>query len=100
MPVVPDEPRGTPAPVEVAAVDGAERGDGPCAICACGIEAVASGWPSEANGLLLKRDVSELQAATPAATSATTAARGNGRERNISATPHIVPYPHTTGVPS
>src|SRR5262245_49554913 len=87
MPVVPGEPAGAPAPAEVTAVDGAERGDGPCAVCACGIEAVALGWPSEANGLSLKRDVSELQAVTPAAISASTAARGNGRERNISATP-------------
>ena len=93
MPVVPGEPGVAPVPAEVAAVAGAERDDGLCAVCACGIEAVASGWPSEANGLSLKRDVSELQAATPAATSASTAARGNSRERNISATPHIVPYP-------
>jgi hypothetical protein len=89
-----------PVPAEVAAVGGAERGDGPCAVCPCGIEAVASGWVSEAKGLSLKRDVSELQPATLAATSASTAARGKSRERNISATPHIAHYSHATRAPS
>src|SRR6266850_1175326 len=36
-------------------------GCGTCAVCACGIEAVASGW---LKGFSLNRDVSALQAAT------------------------------------
>src|SRR5262249_20198659 len=93
-------PGGVLVPAEVAVVAGAERVGGPWAVCACGIEAVASAWPREANGFSLNRDVSELQAARPAATTARAAARGNSGERNIAATPHIVPHPHATGVPS
>ena len=66
---------------------------------ACGIEPVVSERLREANGLSLKRDVSELQAVTPAATNTSTAARGKIRERKISVTPHIAPYSHgDTGV--
>jgi len=54
----------------------------------------------EANGLSLKRDVSALQAATLIVTSASTAARGENRERNISKTPDIAPYSYATQAPS
>jgi len=82
----------------VAAVAGPECGCGACAICGCCIE--ASGRLMEANGLSLKRDVSALQAATPAAMSASTAARGKSRERNISATRDIAPHSYATRVPT
>src|SRR5215469_13839654 len=62
--------------------------------CACSIDAVGAGLLREANGLSLKRVVSALQAATPTLTSASTAARGENRERNISEPPDIAPYSH------
>src|SRR5215471_1115116 len=71
-----------------------ECGWGICAVCACGIDAVGAGLLREANGLSLKRVVSALQAATPTLTSASTAARGENRERNISEPPDITPYSH------
>src|ERR1700758_3560443 len=71
-------------------------GCGACAVCACGIDAVSSGLLWEANGLSLKRVASALQAATPTLTSASTAARGENRERNISEPPDIAPYSHAT----
>jgi hypothetical protein len=77
-----------------------ERGCGACAVCACGIPAVGSGLLREANGLPLNRDVSALQAATLIVTSASTAARGENRERNISETPDIAPYSYATQAPS
>src|SRR6266487_821064 len=73
-----------------------ERGCGACAVCACGIPAVGAGLLREANGLSLNRDVSPLQAATLIVTSASTAARGESRERNISKTPDIAPYSYAT----
>jgi hypothetical protein len=72
-------------------------GCGTCAVCACGIEAVASGW---LKGFSLNRDVSALQAATLAVISASTAARGENRETNISATRDIAPYSYATHEPS
>src|SRR6516165_10495500 len=62
--------------------------------CAGGIDAVSSELLWKANGLSLKRVVSALQAATPTLTSASTAARGENRERNISEPPDITPYSH------
>src|SRR2546428_13803225 len=73
-----------------------ERGCGACAVCACGIPAVGAGLLREANGLSLNRDVSPLQAATLIVTSASTAARGESRERNISKTPDLAPYSYAT----
>src|SRR5215470_11301593 len=64
-----------------------------CAVCACGIEAVASGRVRESKGLSLNRDVSALQPATAALISASTAARGKRRERNISTTHDMPPLP-------
>src|SRR5215469_10705271 len=84
---------------EFTAADVAERGCGACTVCACGIDAVSSGLLWEANGLSLKRVVSALQAATPTLTSASTAARGENRERNISEH-HIAPYSWATQAPS
>src|SRR5215467_4103229 len=73
-----------PAPAE---------GCGACAVCVCGIEAVASGRVREANGLSLNRDVSALQPAMAALISASMAARGKRRERNISTTHDMPPLP-------
>src|SRR6516225_11579494 len=104
-PVTSEAPeRPGPAAVEFAATDVAERGCGACAVCACGIDALSSGlrWDAnglslkDANGLSLKRVVSALQAATPTLTSASTAARGENRERNISGPPDIAPYSRNT----
>ena len=96
-PVTSEAPgRPGPAAVEFTATDVAERGCGACAVCACGIDAVSSGLLWEANGLSLKRLVSALQAATPTLTSASTTARGENRERNISEPPDIAPYSHAT----
>src|SRR5262249_5751434 len=78
-----------PLPVAEGVAEVGGLGCGPCAACGCGVDARASEWLSEANGFSLNRDVSALQAATLAAVSASTAARGNARERNISPTPHI-----------
>src|SRR6516225_12225712 len=83
-----------PGAAEFTATDVAECGCGACAVCACGIDAVSSELLWEANGLSLKRVVSALQAATPTLTSASTAARGENRERNISEPPDITPYSH------
>ena len=77
-----------------------ECGCGACAVCACGIPAVGPGLLREANGLSLNRDMSALQAATLIVTSASTAARGESRERNISRTPDIAPYSYATQAPS
>src|SRR5215831_15458782 len=77
-----------------------ERGCGACAVCACGIPVVGSGLLREANGLTLNRDVSALQAATLIVTSASTAARGESRERNTSKTPDFAPYSYATQAPS
>src|SRR6516162_6979615 len=79
---------------EFTATDVAECACGICAVCACGSDAVSSELLWEANGLSLKRVVSALQAATPTLTSASTAARGENRERNISEPPDITPYSH------
>src|SRR6516225_10089830 len=79
--------RAGPGTAEFTATDVAERGCGACAVCACGIDAVSSGLLWEANGLSLNRVVSALQAATLTLTSASTAARGENRERNISEPP-------------
>jgi hypothetical protein len=59
-----------------------------------------SGRLMEANGLSLKRDMSALQAATPAPISTSTAARDQSREHNTSATPDIAPHSYATRVPS
>src|SRR5262245_33370404 len=73
---------------------------GGCAVGSCCIPPVGSLLLREANGLSLKRDVSALQAATLIVTSASTAARGENRERNISKTPDIAPYSYATQAPS
>src|SRR5262249_36249685 len=89
-PVTSEAPeRPGPGPAEFTATDALvpECGCGACAVCACGIPAVGPGLLREANGLSLNRDVSALQAATPTLTSASTAARGENRERNISEPP-------------
>src|SRR5262245_40773980 len=78
----------------------AAGGCGACAVCACGIGAVASGRVRDANGLSLNRDVSPLQPAMAALVSASTAARGKRRERNISTTRDMHPYPYATRVSS
>jgi hypothetical protein len=96
-PVTSEAPeRPGPAAAEFTATDIAERGCGACAVCACGIDAVSSELLWEANGLSLKRVVSALQAATLTLTNASTAARGENRERNISEPPDIAPYSHAT----
>jgi hypothetical protein len=60
-------------------------GCGTCVVCVCEIGLIDS-------GLLLNRDVSALQAATPMVISASAAARGENREHNSSRTGDIVPY--------
>jgi hypothetical protein len=96
------DPVASDAAPEFAATDvlAPECGCGACAVCACGIPAVGPGLLREANGLSLKRDMSALQAATLIVTSASTAARGESRERNISRTPDIAPYSYATQAPS
>src|SRR5262249_9914010 len=89
-------PERPPPAAEFTVTDVAERGCGACAVCACGIDAVGAGLLREANGLSLKRVVSALQAATPTLTSASTTARGENRECNISEPPDIAPYSHAT----
>src|SRR6516164_3267336 len=95
-PVTSEVPERPGPGTEFTATDVAECGCGICAVCACGIDAVSSELLWEANGLSLNRVVSALQAATPKLTSASTAARGENRERNIPETPDIAPYSHTT----
>src|SRR5262245_13559591 len=94
------DPVASDAGPEFTATDVPERDCGACAVCACGIPAVGTGLLREANGLSLNRDVSELQAATLIVTSASTAARGESRERNTSKTPDIAPYSYATKAPS
>src|SRR5437773_5921891 len=77
LPEEPDLRTTDPVPFETMVLPiPATDGCGACAGCACGIEAVASGWVRDAKGLSLNRDVSPLQPATPALISASTAARG------------------------
>src|SRR5215467_17930 len=90
-PVTSEVPERPGPGTEFTATDVAECGCGICAVCACGIDAVSSELLWEAKGLSLKRVVSALQAATPTLTSASTAARGENRERNISEPPDITP---------
>jgi hypothetical protein len=100
-PVTSEAPeRPGPGAAEFTATEVAERGCGACAVCACGIDAVSSGLLWEANGLSLNRVVSALQAATLTLTSASTAARGENRERNISEPPDIAPYSYATQAPN
>src|SRR6516164_1572832 len=96
------DPVASDAAPEFAATDvlAPECGCGACALCACGIPAVGPGLLREANGLSLNRDMSALQAATLIVTSASTAARGESRERNISRTSDIAPYSYATQAPS
>src|SRR5262249_61438485 len=56
------DPVASEAAPEFKATDVPERGGGACAACACGIPAVGSWLPRDANGLSGKRDVSALQA--------------------------------------
>src|SRR5262245_7030657 len=79
------DPVASDAAPELAATDvlAPQCGCGACADGACGNPAVGAGLLREANGLSLKRDMSAQQAATLVDTSASTAARGESRERNV-----------------
>src|SRR5207237_7867485 len=95
LPEEPDLRTTDPVPFETMVLPlPATDGCGACAVCACGIEAVASGWVRDAKGLSLNRDVSPLQPATPALISASTAACGRRRGRNISRPRHMHPHPY------
>src|SRR5258708_7065902 len=61
------------------------------AVCACGIEPVASGLPF-GGAVSPNRDDSPLQAATPIVISANTAASGHDRVRNGSSTQDIATH--------
>src|SRR5437763_14884001 len=95
LPEEPDLRTTDPVPFETMVLPlPATDGCGACAVCACGIEAVPSGWVRDAQGLSLTRTVSMLQTASPALVSASTAARANRHDRNILRTRDRPPHPY------